>query len=156
MRAGAGPGPGLVVMQRGERPGLLRAIGEVDASNVDHFASILLAESHRTSLLVLDLHRLRFLGGEGLRAIVRVAGGLHERGGALHLAGSNALVRRMFAVLRADSAPGLVILHDGDSTRRGNEPHPLPAGRGASPKAPRPGRTGSSQPRRRGRSLRTG
>jgi anti-anti-sigma factor len=87
-------------------------IGEVDASNVDYFSSVLFAESRRVALLTLDLRRLRFLGGEGLRAIIRIAGQLHSRGGALHLVGPNRLIRRMFSVLRAERAPGLVLLDE--------------------------------------------
>src|SRR5919201_5623060 len=112
MRLGAGQGPGIVVLERGARPGLLRAIGEVDASNVDYFSSVLFSESRRVTLLTLDVTRLRFLGGEGLRAILRIARQLHERGGALHLVGPNRLVRRMFSVLRADRAPGIAFIDD--------------------------------------------
>ena len=109
-------------MARGGRPGLLRVIGEVDASNADYFGSILLSESRRVPLLTLDVMRLRFLSGEGLRAIVRTAGDLHRKGGALHLAGPNRLIRRMVQVLRADRVPGLVLLDEVP----GKEPDPRP------------------------------
>jgi len=122
MRSVAEQGPGIVVMARGERPGLMRVIGEVDASNADYFGSILLSESRRVPLLTLDVMRLRFLSGEGLRAIVRTAGDLHRKGGALHLAGPNRLIRRMVQVLRADRVPGLVLLDEVP----GKEPDPRP------------------------------
>jgi anti-anti-sigma factor len=112
MRSAAEQGPGIVVLARGARPGLLRVIGEVDASNADYFASVLLSESRRVPILTLDAERLRFLSGEGFRAIVRTAGELHRRGGALHLAGPNRLIRRMADVLRAARSPGLVILDE--------------------------------------------
>jgi anti-anti-sigma factor len=99
-------------MARGERPGLLRVIGEVDASNADYFGSVLISESHRVTILTLDVERLRFLSGEGFRAIVRAAAELHRKSGALHLAGANRLIRRMATVLRADRVPGLVLMDE--------------------------------------------
>ena len=112
MRLVAGQGPGIVALERGDRPGVLRAIGEVDASNVDYFASVLFSESRPATRLTLDVSRLRFLGGEGLRSILRIARQLHDRGGTLHLVGPNRLVRRMFSVLRAEQAPGIVLIDD--------------------------------------------
>ena len=112
MRWGADQGPGILVVERGGHPGQLRVIGEVDASNVDYFASVLMAESHRAPIVTVDVRRLRFLGGDGLRAVVRTARGLHGRGGALHLVGPNPLVRRLFTVLSATTAPGLMLLEE--------------------------------------------
>ncbi|MCW2740932.1 MAG: hypothetical protein JWR45_1354 [Blastococcus sp.] len=77
--------------------------GSVDAFSADRLARVLASSPAEPPGVVLDLGRVEFMDVAGCRALARWAASLSARSVAVELAGSSALVRRMWQLLSLDA-----------------------------------------------------
>lgn len=76
---------------------VLRVEGEVDLSTAQSLADAIEGASRVNRCVIVDLSRLDYLDGSGIRVLVRFA---QEKRGHFVVAGSKPTVHRLFALLR--------------------------------------------------------
>ncbi|GAA4533807.1 STAS domain-containing protein [Amycolatopsis samaneae] len=90
----------LTITRRGEDTAVLTVAGDVDVATADRLRAALLRCDARCAGLVVDLCHVDFLGGAGVRALLRAG----ERNPEAVVVASGHAARRALAVTGADRA----------------------------------------------------
>ncbi|HZD79822.1 MAG TPA: STAS domain-containing protein [Actinomycetota bacterium] len=100
-------------VDRGAIPGSFRLVGELDVAVAELLDT--LVQTPPQGDLRIDLSGLAFMDSSGLRALIKMAKGLRDRGAKLVLEGSSGEVARLLQLVRADTFPGVVVIPALDS-----------------------------------------
>ena len=87
------------------RHGIVRARGEIDLSNADEFEGVLVQAWEETYVdVVVDLSQVRFLGSNGLNALIMARNRIRDGGGEIQLRQPSPPARRTLEVTGLASA----------------------------------------------------
>jgi anti-anti-sigma factor len=99
-------------LEHGHQPGAIRLVGELDVATVEAARSALEAELVTSATPTLDVTRLTFMDGQGLRLLIHLGEEAKERGGTIRLVGCSHQVRRLFDIAVPQGIPGVEVVKE--------------------------------------------